>query len=289
MDIRQLRYFLAIAEEGQISSAAKKLRMAQPPLSQQLKQLEEELGVRLVERGPRSIQLTDAGAILRNRAQEIVDLTDAAAREMGDLAKGMTGTLNIGTVSSSGEALLKAGLAEFHSTYSGVKYEIREGNTFAVIEMLNRGIVEVGIVRTPFKALNLGCKYGPPEPMIAVMTPDLDPAPGQASIRLPELEGYPLIIYHRFESLILESCVKEGFDPHFFCRNDDARTTLHWSNEGMGIGLVPRSAFRLGSNSNLISKEIDCGELVTRIAAIWVKDKYLSSLAAKFIEIFHSH
>lgn len=287
MDIRQLRYFLAIAEEGQISSAAKKLRMAQPPLSQQLKLLEEELGVRLVERGPRSIQLTDAGAILRNRAQEIVELTDAAAREMGDLAKGMTGTLNIGTVSSSGEALLKAGLAEFHKAYAGVKYEIREGNTFAIIEMLNRGIVEVGIVRTPFKALNLGCKHTAPEPMIAVMTPELDWTPDKPAIALEELADRPLIIYHRFESLIYENCLKRGFEPSFFCRNDDARTTLYWANEGLGIGIVPRSAFGLGSNRNLRFKEIGCRELETSVAAVWVKDKYLSSLASKFIESFH--
>ncbi|MDF2926356.1 MAG: LysR family transcriptional regulator [Paenibacillaceae bacterium] len=287
MDIRQLRYFLAIAEEGQISSAAKKLSMAQPPLSQQLKLLEEELGIRLVERGPRSIQLTDAGAILRNRAQEIVELTDAAAREMSDLAKGMTGTLNIGTVSSSGEALLKAGLAEFHKAYSGVKYEIREGNTFAVIEMLNRGIVEVGIVRTPFKALNLDCKYAAPEPMTAVMTAEADWCPDRSVIELEELEGKPLIIYHRFESLIRESCLKRGFEPVFFCRNDDARTTLHWANEGLGTGLVPRSAFNLGSNSNLLYKEINCKELVTSVAVIWVRDKYISSLASKFIEAFH--
>jgi LysR family transcriptional regulator, salicylic acid-responsive activator of bsdBCD len=287
MDIRQLRYFLAIAEEGQISSAAKKLRMAQPPLSQQLKLLEEELGIRLVERGTRSIQLTDAGVVLRNRAQEIVDLTDSAAREIGDLAKGMTGTLHIGTVSSSGEALLKAGLAEFHKAYSGVKYEIREGNTFTVIEMLNRGIVEVGIVRTPFKAPNLGCKYAASEPMIAVMTPELDWNPGVSVISVAELENKPLIIYHRFEALIRESCLKDGFEPNFFCRNDDARTTLQWANEGLGIGLVPRSAFGLGSNRNLIYKEIDCEELTTSVAAIWIKDKYISSLASKFVEAFH--
>lgn len=287
MDIRQLRYFLTIAEEGQISSAARKLRMAQPPLSQQLKQLEEELGARLVDRGPRSLQLTEAGAILRSRAQEILELTDATAREIRDLAKGMNGTLTIGTVSSSGEALLKRGLAEFHHAYPGVSFDIREGNTFSIIEMLGRGLVEVGIVRTPFNPGSLGCKYASPEPMIAVMTAEMDWSPGRGEAEMEEMAGKPLIIYHRFESLIRESCLGHGFEPQFFCRNDDARTTLQWANEGLGIGLVPRSAFGLGSNRNLLYKELRCPELTTSVAAIWNKDKYLSSPASRFLELFH--
>lgn len=140
MDIRQLKYFLAIAEEGQITLAAKKLQMAQPPLSQQLKLLEEELGVKLVERGPRRIQLTEAGIILQNRAKQILELSDSTTREIKDLVKGLKGTLSIGTVSSSGATLLKDRLSEFHRNYTGVKFEIHEGNTFMIIDLLSKGI-----------------------------------------------------------------------------------------------------------------------------------------------------
>lgn len=286
MDIRQLKYFLAIAEEGQITSAAKKLQMAQPPLSQQLKLLEDELGVKLVERGPRSVQLTDAGEMLRNRAQQIVDLTDSAVREITDFVNGWKGTLSIGTVSSSGATLLNERLAGFHKTYSGVKFEIHEGNTFMIIDLVTKGIVEVGIVRTPFHAANLGCKYAEWEPMIAVMTEQHDWTCGQASISISELRDKPLIIYRRFEQLIRETCMKEGFEPLLFCKNDDARTTLLWANAGFGIGIVPKSAFDLASNGNLQYKEISDDALRTRVAAIWMKDKYISSLAAKFIDSF---
>lgn len=286
MDLRQLKYFLAIAEEGQITSAARKLQMAQPPLSQQLKLLEDELGVKLVERGPRSIQLTDAGTILRNRAQQILELTDSAVREINDFVKGLKGTLSIGTVSSSGATLLKERLSDFHKTYSGVKFEIHEGNTFMIMDLVAKGIVEVGIVRTPFNAPNLGCSYVASEPMIAVMTGEYDWT-AETAIAVEELKDKPLIIYRRFEQLIRETCLKHGFEPSIFCINDDARTTVLWANAGLGIGIVPRSAFELANNGNLLYKELASESLRTRLAAIWAKDKYLSTLASRFIESFH--
>ncbi|OKP70087.1 LysR family transcriptional regulator [Paenibacillus helianthi] len=286
MDIRQLKYFMAIAEEGQITSAARKLQMAQPPLSQQLKLLEEELGVKLVERGPRSIQLTEAGIILRDRAQQILELTDSTTRELKDFVKGISGTLSIGTVSSSAATLLQERLMEFHLVYAGVKFEIHEGNTYRVLDLLNKGIVEVGIVRTPFNSAGLECVYTSSEPMIAVMAPEYDWTGGEPEIEIGELRKQPLIIYRRFEQLIRETCLEHGFDPQVFCMNDDARTTLLWANAGLGIGIIPRSAFILANNSNVLSKEIRSDSLNTRVAAVWMKDKYLSSLAEKFIENF---
>ncbi|WNS44873.1 LysR family transcriptional regulator [Paenibacillus sp. MMS20-IR301] len=286
MDIRQLKYFLAIAEEGQITSAARKLQMAQPPLSQQLKLLEEELGVKLFERGPRSVQLTDAGMLLRERAMQLLELADSTTRELKDYVKGVSGTLSIGTVSSSAATLLQERLLEFHQLYSGVKFEIHEGNTYRIIDLLNKGIVEVGIVRTPFSSSGLECIYTTSEPMIAVMAPEYDWTGGKTEIEIDELKGQPLIVYRRFEQLITETCLANGFDPRFFCMNDDARTTLLWANAGLGVGIIPRSAYSLAANRNLVSKEIRSDSLHTRVAAIWMKDKYLSALAAKFIENF---
>lgn len=86
MDIRQLKYFLAIAEEEQITAAAKRLNMAQPPLSQQMKLLEDELDTQLFKRGPRQIRLTDAGKLLANRARQILELSDSTLREIADCA-----------------------------------------------------------------------------------------------------------------------------------------------------------------------------------------------------------
>ncbi len=286
MDIRQLKYFLTIAEEGQITSAAKKLQMTQPPLSQQIKLLEDELGVKLMERGSRHIRLTAAGEILLNRARQILELSDSAVKEIHDFNKGLNGTLSIGTVSSSGAVLLNDKMVEFQEKYAGVKFEIYEGNTFALIDLLNKGIIEVGIVRTPFNAFNFGCIYAKPEPMIAAMTKKYCWSPKKTNLSVSELQGKPLIIYRRFEQLIYETCLEHGFEPEILCKNDDARTTLLWANAGLGIAIVPKSAFRLAANNHLLYKEINDKKLRTQIAAIWLKDKYISTLAEKFIENF---
>lgn len=122
--------------------------------------------------------------------------------------------------------------------------------------------------------------------MIAAMTPEYDWNPSKSTIDVSELKDRPLIIYRRFEMLIRETCLNHGFEPDIFCKNDDARTTLLWAIAGLGIGIAPKSAFDLANTKNLVYKEIQSENLRTQIAAIWMKDKYLSSMAAKFIESF---
>ena len=114
MDLKQLTYFATIVEEGNITSAAKKLHIAQPPLSHQLKQLEEELQVRLLDRGARKVTLTDAGRILYKRANHILELADTAKKEVSDIQNKQNSTLSLGTISSSGTALLNERMTKFH-------------------------------------------------------------------------------------------------------------------------------------------------------------------------------
>ena len=172
MDIKQLTYFIAIVEEGNITRASNKLHMAQPPLSNQLKLLEDELGTKLLERGARKVNLTDSGKILYNRAKHIVEITKATVTEIEEFCDGTQGTLRLGTISSSGTALLSSRVIEFNQKYPNIKFEIHEGNTYEVLEMINSGIIEVGIVRTPFNSQNLECLLLDSEPMVAVMSSD---------------------------------------------------------------------------------------------------------------------
>lgn len=288
MDIRQLRYFLMIAEEGQITGAAKRLHIAQPPLSQQLKLLEDELGTKLVERGSRSIQLTDAGKVLRNRAEQILELTDATIKELRDFNEGLNGTLSIGTVSSSGATFLPARIRNFNDRFPRVCFEIWEGNTYRILEILNSGIIEIGIVRTPFNIQDFDSIRLPSEPMVAVAVDGLQTDNSKDMIEVSELSDKPLIIYRRFEKLIIETCRKEGFEPRIICKTDDARSALLWAESGIGVAVVPESATKLVGMKNLKYKQINSSELETQIAAIWVKNRYLSSAAKHFLECFSS-
>lgn len=286
MELRQLRYFLAIAEEKQITAAARRLHIAQPPLSYQLRQLEEELGVPLVRRGPRFLTLTGAGELLRQKAEQILSLTESAESEISNVGRGLSGTLTIGTISSSGGIIPDRRTLDFARQFPGIRFEIHEGNTYTVLEMLQKGIVELGIVRTPFQQEMFHYRYTPAEPMVAVMTRENLCGRAAGHIGLEELANVPLIIYRRFETLVGEAFAKADAAPRFLCKNDDARTTIQWACAGLGVGLVPRSAFRISGTDNLTAKEIDCPDLVTRMAVIWMKNRYLSPPGKKFIELF---
>ena len=284
MDLRQLRYIIAIAEEGQITAAAKRLHMAQPPLSQQVKALEEELGTALFKRGHRHIELTEAGQLLYTRARQILDLSDATEREIADLQHGLRGTLKVGTVSSSGSIILSSAMQDFHKSHGEIHFEIHDGNTFTIIDMLQKGVIELGLVRTPFKHELFHCKMLAQEPMIAALTSDLDWCPDRDTISFSELAGRPLIIYRRFAQLLSDTCAVYNFTPTLFCQNDDARTTILWANAGLGIAITPASAFQRAAHDRLHYKIIDEPRLYTSIAVIWMKNRYLSSLAETFIK-----
>lgn len=287
MDIKQLTYFIAIVEEGNITSAAKKLHMAQPPLSNQLKLLEDELKTKLLERGARKVKITDAGRILYKRAKHILELTDSTVTEIEEFAKGIQGTLRLGTISSSGTALLSNRIIDFNKKYPSIKFDIYEGNTYELIEKINSGIIEVGIVRTPFNVQNLQCLFLESEPMIAVMNEKYEINNSSEEISLSDLKNIPLVIYRRFEKLILSEFKNLSFEPNIFCLNEDARTTILWARAGLGVGIVPKSAVNFELMKDVKYKVIKEDGLKTQIAAIWVKERYLSISAKRFLEFFN--
>ncbi|MDP4090275.1 MAG: LysR family transcriptional regulator [Bacillota bacterium] len=288
MDIRQIKYFLAVAEEGQITAAARRLNMAQPPLSYQIKALEEELGVKLFERGNKSLQLTEAGSILRMRGEEILELTKSTIEELKELNKGFQGTLNIGTVASSGAAILPQLITGFHSKYPRVSFRLWEGDTFRIVELLNGGIVEIGIIRTPFNSEAYECVFLQDElmkdPMAAVCNDSWSMGEGSVSISFKELRDKPLIIHHRYEEKITEACRTKGFEPAVLCRSDDIRSMISWAGSGLGIAIVPKSTVNLAETLKLKFWEIDEPSLETSVAVVWRKNRYLSSVARHFVE-----
>jgi LysR family transcriptional regulator, salicylic acid-responsive activator of bsdBCD len=286
MDLRQLAYFLAIAEEGNITRAAERLHIAQPPLSQQLKLLEEEFGVVLMERNTRKIQITDAGRLLQTRAKQILELTEKTAKELKDLKEGFQGTLSIGTISSAGETLLPLKIQSFHEKYPGVDFHIRESGTFEILELIKGGVVELGIIRTPlnqdiFEYINL-----PDEPMVAGALGDLFWDGNRGCLELTGLEGKPLLMHNRYTNNIEEACRKAGFEPRIVCRIDDTRSMLSWANTGMGIAIIPRDMIGLLPDAKLNYREIKEESLVTRTVIIWMKNRYLSAPARHFLETF---
>lgn len=288
MNIKQLQYFLTVAEAGSITAAAKRLHISQPPLSNQMHLLEEELGTRLFERGSRKITLTYAGQILYTRAQAIVDLSSATIREINDLGAGLQGTIHLGTISSCGVVLLDKHIKKFHEEYPGVNFELYEGNTFQLIEKLKTGTIEIAIVRSPFHEDGFNCVYLEEEPMVAVGIKEMFQNIPTDTITLEQLCEFPLIYYRRFENLLMNSFKSNGLVPKVYCKNDDARTSLMWAAAGLGVAITPKSITPAIPNPNLTYKIIDAPALHTKIAAIYRRDLYLSSIGHRFIELFES-
>lgn len=105
-------------------------------------------------------------------------------------------------------------------------------------------------------------------------------------IRLTDLAGKPLIYYRRFDSIISLAFQNCGIEPDIFCRNDDARTCLQWADTGLGIALVPESISKITEHTNLVCREIDSDDTVTRMAAVYKKNGYVSNIAREFVSFF---
>lgn len=281
MELRHLEYFLAVAEHGSILQAAQALSLSQPPLSVAMKQLEQELGTPLFHRGARRIQLTDAGAQLVQRAQDILSLVESTRREMADFADGACGILSLGVISSSAASLLSWRLGQFSARYPDIRYEIKEGNTFSQLDMLNHGLVDLAIVRTPFSDLSVSRLDLDEEPLAAVMRADRDPFM-ENTLRLGQLKDQPLIFYRRFQRLLIEECEKEGFQPSLRCLNDDARTSLQWAEAGLGIAVIPLSSAAAAAKTMVI-KPIANPALTTRTCLIWSQKRALTTTARQFL------
>lgn len=168
MELKQLKYFVAVAQEGTISGAARRLNLTQPPLSAQMKLLEQEVGCPLFERGSRRIQLTEAGRMLYSRAATMLELADITRQELKDYLEGTSGVLRLGVVSSVGSTYLSRIVSGFHAEHPQIAFELMEANTYQLLEQLKSNLLELAIVRTPFADQSFTSFCILEEPMLAV-------------------------------------------------------------------------------------------------------------------------
>jgi len=148
MELRQLSYFTTIVNEGNISQAAKKLNISQPPLSHQMKLLEAELGVTLFERGSRRIRLTPAGKTFYDRALAILDLSQAARTELTAQKQEIQGVVRLGIISSAVEFVTRHYLAPFRQSYPKALFELHESNSYHLLDLLHSNQIDLAVIRT---------------------------------------------------------------------------------------------------------------------------------------------
>ncbi len=262
------------------------LHVAQPPLSYQIKQLELELGVSLFKRLPQGVVVTPAGELLIGYAQQLTQLSVTAENKVKALAHGITGTLNLGTVSSSAGVIPNPALLKWLKAHGDVQLAITEGNTYELLDDLHKRLLDVAVLRTPFNEQHLVCRYFDSERMVAVLPKRYGQFEKRRQLRLSDLAALPLIKYRRFNELFHVAFLEQSFDPHYVMTCDDARTAMHWANHQIGVALVPRSLAETYRGDNVRLRSLADRRFETHLAIATTPESLATPLVAGFMAQF---
>lgn len=292
MDIRQLKYFVTIAREGQITRAAKLLNMEQPPLSRALKQMEDELNVKLFDRNGKGLQLTEAGQLLKIKAEQLILQFSETLEEVKEFEQGVTGVLNIGAVFSC-ISLLPQPIEKFRQKYPDVTFKILEGDHYYIGEQLEKRSVDVVFVRLPFEGLTdphqLELFKLPSDPFVAVVPTKWEQLIKADKLTLEEISKYPLVTLKTDQTTHMHEQVihyfkQQHLEPNVVCECSSVAITVALIAEGLGVSLLPQSVMSSFRDPRVTMIPLDEKELQSDFALIWLKDHYLPKSARYFIE-----
>ena len=253
--------------------------MSQPPLSYQMKQLEAELNVTLFERNRTGVTLTEAGKLLYERAENLLNFVNSTKQEVAETGKKQV--LRIGMTPTTVGTMMPF-ISEFARKNPDVNFEVHDGITYTLYHYLMDGIVDVAVVRTPLRLDGVEYTELHQEPMIAVIPTEMR-LEREGGLYLTDLMDSPLILYRRYEKFILEAFAAQGLDPDIFCLCDDARGAMLWVREGLAVAVFPESmrCFCEGLHVETLVEPA----LETKILLIWKKGKQPTSLLQKFLDI----
>lgn len=279
MEIKQLEYFRAIVEAGTISGAARELHMTQPPLSYQIKMMEEELKVSLFLRGTKRITLTEEGKTLYEQAEKILTLTELTKSEV--LKSSQATTLHIGMTPST-VSMMSDYLQQFARRYPQIRFDIHEGSTFTLKEQIENQQVDITTLRTPIALSGCEVKSLAKERLLAMAIPEYPLFEGKTSVSLHELMDQPLILSRRYQKYMLSVFEKAGVTQNIYCACEDARTALIIAEKGLGIAILPASMLK--QSEKLKAWEIKDADLATEILLVWRKGRVPVEVK-KFLEM----
>jgi len=255
MELRHLRYFIAVAEEGHITRAAALLGIQQPPLSQQIRALEAELGVSLFDRLPRGVSLTEAGTVFLEEARAVLAGAERAASRAVLAAAGQTGEIILGlTTSAILHPLIPQILSAYVQNYPAVSIKIQEGNAADLTDMLSASSVQAVFLRAVVaRPLGIAFTEIAEEPMLIALPQNHALARGTKPVPIAALaqERFILVRRHAAPGMygdLLEACREAGFEPQVVAEVGRMLTNINLVAAGVGISLVPASMreIRLG-------------------------------------------
>ncbi|RNL82512.1 LysR family transcriptional regulator [Halostreptopolyspora alba] len=244
MQFQQLVYFLAVAETSHFTRAAEVSGVAQPSLSKQIRNLEEELGSPLFSRARGNITLTPAGEALLPFAQRIVTDMRTARREIEELAGMRRGRVRLGATPSLCAGLLADALAGFHAGYPGVELRVDEGGSRDLIHALGRGELDLALIILPLHSSDPAFVTTPVlrESLVVVSSVNAPPPTDRGSMRVTELRDRPLVMFrpgYDLRESTLQACRATGFEPRMAVEGGEMDAVLRFVEAGLGLAVVP--------------------------------------------------
>ena len=259
MDIKSLQYFLEVAREENITRAAQKLCIAQPPLSRQLQKLEEELGVQLLIRGKRRVQLTEEGVFLKQQAEEIIALMERTKYQLGMVKSSTYGTVSIAVTESCGAGVMCSLIRKFHEIYPGIHFQILAGSGDEVNQRLEQNLADIGIMREPFDMETYDREFLKSEPWLAVMGKETPLARETGkTVPLSRLSREDLIIPAR---LPIQEEINSWFNDaaqerNIFCVYNSPAAIIPLVESGAAVAICPESVKSFAGGRRLVFKPI---------------------------------
>src|SRR3984957_526850 len=252
MELRHLRYFLAVAEGGPVTRAAERLGIQQPPLSQQIRALERELDAQLFHRKPRGVELTPAGRTFFEEARAILARADAAVAATRRAARGETGRIGLGfTSSASFHPFVPRAIRAFREAHPLVALTLEESGTVELVAALRSQALDIAFVRSPVGAGdNLTVRPLLDEAMVAALPSGHSLGAATEPLPLAALAGETFILYRRpvgpgLHDAIIAGCDRAGFSPQIGQEAPRMLSTLSLVAAGLGVTVVPASMSRL--------------------------------------------
>lgn len=285
MELRVLRYFLAVANEGSVSRAAAALHVTQPTLSRQLMDLEDELGTKLFRRSSRSTTLTESGVYFRRRAEEIVALADAAQSEFRGQEDVISGDIAIGGGESPGFALLAEAAQRVQRAHPAVHFRLYSGNGNDVTERLERGVLDFALFIAPIDLSRYHTLELPVRDVWGAMMPADSPLTACERIRPEQLRDKPLLISSQSR---VDALLSAWFGEDISRLNIAARGNLlynlsHLVRQGMGYAVTLDGIINTAGDSGLVFRPLE-PPLEAALHLAWLKSRPISRAAAVWLD-----
>jgi DNA-binding transcriptional LysR family regulator len=283
-DLRRLRYFVAVAEELHFGRAARRLNISQPPLSVQIRTLEQEIGAPLLMRSQRRVSLTEPGHVLLDEARRLLSQASAAIVHTRRAASGEVGKLAIGFVSTVDYSFLPPLVRKFRQKHSGVALTLRELTGDRQQALLRAGELDLGLSVLPPTAPDLVLRPVFREPLIAAVPANHRLARGRRRIAVRALADDGFILFPRpfaqgLYDLVITVCRRGGFTPRIAQEAIQMQTILGLVAAGLGVALVPACMAKL-SRPDVKYLALDREQTAVETAALWHADNISPALAS---------